>query len=81
MPDNRITIFGVQTFVAKGARLIAEVPRSAKTSEEALRLARNLASRKAGVIAFSACGEPEIDCFDDPIILAEHGRVPVTREF
>jgi hypothetical protein len=71
------TFYIVQPFSqALRGRLHADPPVSASDAAHALRLANRLAERKAGVVAFSRTGDPDLGELDDPIILARYGQLP-----
>ena len=74
----RETIFLVQSFRAgKGVRLIDETPLRCKTAEAARRSAERLERAKAGVIAFSTSGDPELGEYDEePVVFYKAGRLP-----
>ncbi len=75
------TYFGVQAFVKKGAKIVAEQPRIATSEANAKRMAESLSATKVGVIAFRRSGDSDTGVFDDPVILAEHGTVPSQDAF
>ena len=56
--------------------LIAMEPMEAQSSTQAISRARSLAASKAGAIAFSRTGDPEIGEFNDAVILFTAGDVP-----
>ncbi len=68
----------VQPFVAgKGGVLRAERAVACKTSDEAVRRARNMAASKLGVVAFTMSGDAETGDYDDrPTVLFKAGHVP-----
>lgn len=74
----RETIYLVQAYRAgRGTRLIADPPISCKSVEHARRAAERLGASKAGVVAFSTSGDPELGEYDDePAIIFKHGRLP-----
>ena len=78
----RETLYLVQAFKAgKGARLIADTPIRCKSSDSALRTAENLATTKAGVVAFATSGDAELGEYDDePTIIFKAGRLPAPFE-
>jgi hypothetical protein len=56
--------------------LIAMEPIEAQSSTQAISRARSLAASKAGAIAFSRTGDPDIGEFRDAVILFTEGEVP-----
>jgi hypothetical protein len=78
----RETIYLVQSFkLGKGARLNADTPIRCKSLDAARRVAENLASTKAGVVAFSTSGDAELGDYDEePAIIFKSGRLPAPFE-
>ena len=78
----RETIYLVQAFrIGKGARRRADTPRRCKSSYTARRTAENLATTKAGVIAFATSGDAELGEYDEePTIIFKTGRLPAPFE-
>ncbi|MDU0954289.1 MAG: hypothetical protein E6614_01300 [Bradyrhizobium sp.] len=74
----RETIYVVQAFSAgRGGHAKAEPPIACKTEASALRTAERLVSSKAGVVAFSSSGDPDMGDYDDePKVLFRHGALP-----
>ena len=74
----RETVYLVQAFTAgKGASLKSEAPIPCKSAEGARRTAERLAASKAGVVAFSSSGDPEMGDYDDePTVILRIGRLP-----
>jgi len=74
----RETVYLVQAFNAtKGGRLKADTPIRCKTAEAARRTADRLALSKAGVVAFSSCGDAELGDYDDePTVFFRVGELP-----
>ena len=74
----RETIYLVQAYRSgRGTRLIADQPISCKSEEHARRAAERLGASKAGVVAFSTSGDPELGEYDDePRIIFKQGRLP-----
>jgi hypothetical protein len=68
----------VQAFKAgRGARLIAEQPIRCRSPDVARMRAENLATTKAGVVAFTTSGDADLGEYDDePTILFRAGRLP-----
>lgn len=74
----RETIYLVQAFKpGKGQRLLSETPIRCKSVDTARRTAERLVATKAGVVAFSTAGDPELGEYDDePTIIFRAGRLP-----
>ncbi|GLH78074.1 hypothetical protein SSBR45G_29820 [Bradyrhizobium sp. SSBR45G] len=74
----RETIYVVQAFSAgRGGRAKADTPIACKTEASALRTAERLVSSKAGVVAFSSSGDPDMGDYDDePTVFFRHGELP-----
>jgi hypothetical protein len=70
------TAYLVQTFVAKGSKLVADPVYPCRTAEAALITAERLKSSKAGVVAFSQEVDAETDIRDEPKVLYKAGRLP-----
>jgi hypothetical protein len=51
-------------------------PMQFDTTEEAVRVARYLAAKCAGVLAWSRDGQPEIGAYGLPTVLFQSGEVP-----
>ena len=56
--------------------LVALDPVESHSSSAAISRARSLAATKAGAIAFSRTGDPEIGEFADAVVLWKSGEVP-----
>jgi hypothetical protein len=77
------TIYLVQAFIIrKGARLSADTPIRCKSSDTARRTAENnLATTKAGLVAFATSGDAELGEYDEePTIIFKTGRLPAPFE-
>ncbi len=70
------TIYCVQTYSGGKREFIKGPLRQFKTPDEATAMGAELSRRVPGVIVFSVSGEPDFDCWDEPAVLAVHGRVP-----
>ena len=57
--------------------LVALDPMEAQSSTQAISRARSLATTKAGAIAFSRTGDPDVGEFEDAKVLWQSGEVPV----
>jgi hypothetical protein len=72
-----VTYFVIQPFeLSKKGRLFAGTAVPAQHRDTAIRAAERVAREKAGAIAFSRTGDPEMGEFDDAVILASFGSVP-----
>jgi hypothetical protein len=78
----RETLYLVQAFKAgKGTKLTADTPVRCRSSEAARKRAEDLASIRAGVVAFSTSGDAELGDYDDePTIIFKAGRLPAAFE-
>lgn len=56
--------------------LAAGEPVTCQSADHARRQAVRTASRCAGAVAFTRSGDPELDEYDDPVLLEVHGQVP-----
>lgn len=73
----RITYFVVMAFDgSEKGRLIACEPISPQTASAARRIAERLSQEKAGVVAFSRTGDPDLGDWAEAEILAVYGDVP-----
>lgn len=71
------TYYVVLSFVeGEDGDLIAEEPREAQSKGQAEATARALKSQKAGVIAFSRTGNPDVGEFQPALEIVRFGRVP-----
>jgi hypothetical protein len=76
----RETIYLVQAYTTQGKRvkLNADAPVRCKSPEAARKTAERLGATKAGVVAYSTSGDPELGEYDDePVVLFRIGRLPV----
>lgn len=78
----RETIYLVQSFSSgKGTHLNADTPIRCKSPDSARRRAEDLASSKAGVVAFATSGDAELGDYDEqPHIIFKAGRLPEAFE-
>jgi hypothetical protein len=60
----------------EAGELVAMDPMEAQSSSAAIARARSLAATKAGAIAFSRTGDPNIGEFADAVVLFKAGDVP-----
>lgn len=71
------TYYVVLTFIENDeGDLIAEEPREAQSRGQAEAAARSLKGQKAGVIAFSRTGNPDVGEFQPAVEIVRYGRVP-----
>ena len=56
--------------------LVALDPMESQSSTQAISRARSLATTKAGAVAFSRTGDPDIGEFADAVVLFKTGDVP-----
>lgn len=76
-----ITYFVVQSFDVNRKRQVQpDQPILAQSESQALRMAERLAERKTGVVAFSRTGDPSTGDYEDAIILAAYGYVPLDAD-
>jgi len=72
-----VTYYVAMAFVRdEEGELVALEPMESQTSTAAVSRARALAATKAGAVAFSRTGDPEIGEFHDAVILLSLGEVP-----
>jgi len=60
----------------EAGELVAMDPLEVRTPSAAVARARSLAATKAGAVAFSRTGDPELGDFADAVILFAQGEVP-----
>lgn len=76
-----ITYYVVQSFQrSKKGKLVADQPVMVKTEAEAAAKARRLSEARAGVVAFSRTGDVTTGEFEDAIVIASYGDMPVEME-
>ena len=63
----------------RAATLLLAIPREARSSEQAIRMAASLAVEggHCGAIAFSRTGDPALGDFEDAVILKTVGEVDI----
>jgi hypothetical protein len=74
-----VTYYVVMAFVRNEegeGELVAEAPEQMPSSTAATARARSLVNTKAGAIAFSRTGDPELGEFADAVVLFKAGEVP-----
>lgn len=73
----RITYFVVLAFDgSEKGRLIACEPIAPQTAGAARRIAERLSQEKAGVVAFSRTGDPDLGDWAEAEVLARYGTLP-----
>lgn len=74
-----LTYFVVQAYKAvKGkGKIAADEPIPARDEDHAMRMFRRFKETRAGVVAFSRTGDPATGDYEDAVIIARHGIVPV----
>ena len=60
----------------EAGELVAMDPVEAQSSTQAISRARSLAAKKAGAVAFSRTGDPDLGEFTDAVVLFSAGVVP-----
>ena len=70
------TNYTVQCFQLRGRKLVADQPKTARSSEAAVELAERLGEAKAGAVAFSQEVDIETDTYDEPRVLYRVGVLP-----
>jgi hypothetical protein len=70
------TLYFVQAYGARGRKLTMGALRQVDRAEKAMRLGRRLSRKAEGAIAYRIRGEPELDWWEDPVVLARFGRTP-----
>jgi hypothetical protein len=62
-----------------GGDIVAGDPKEARSSEQAIRMARSLAAKEGhcGAIAFARTGDPALGDFEDAVILKTVGEVDI----
>lgn len=74
---SNVTYYVAMGFIRDEAgELVALDPVEAQSSSAAVARARSLASTKAGAVAFSRTGDPNIGEFSDAVVLFSAGEVP-----
>ena len=73
---GNVTYYVAMGFELVDGELIAMDPAECQSSTQAISRARSLASSKAGAVAFSRTGDPNIGEFEDAKVLWQGGEVP-----
>ena len=73
---SRRVFYVVQPVLAEGSRLVGGSPREYGSATEAERAGQVLSRQTPGVLVYMVEGDPEHDCWDEPELLARHGRTP-----
>ena len=72
-----ITYYVVIPYVrTEDGELVAEEPREMQSKAQAEATALALANSKAGIIAFSRTGDPDIGEFEPAVIIRRYGETP-----
>ena len=66
----------VQPYERKGQRLSSSPLRTFDYPDLALRSAKRMAGKAAGVVAYSREGDGEYDDWGTPLVIARHGDLP-----
>lgn len=75
---EKLTYYVVQTYRAAGRNGIsADDPMPASDRGHAMRLVERYGPLRAGVVAFYRTGSPATGDWEDAIIIARHGKLPV----
>jgi hypothetical protein len=75
---SAVTYYVVLGFIrSEEGDIVAAEPKEARSTDQAIRMARNLASKDphCGAIAFSRTGDPSVGDFEDAVILKAIGDV------
>lgn len=73
---GNVTYYVAMGFELVDGELIAMDPAECQSSTQAISRARLLAASKAGAVAFSRTGDPELGEFADAVVLWQGGEVP-----
>ena len=73
---DRTTIYCAQPFWRRQGHLMPGIVHEFRTEERALEGGEILAGAADGVAVFSLTGEPDIDLWGEPVMLATYGLVP-----
>jgi hypothetical protein len=74
---SNVTYYVAMGFIRDEAgELVAMDPVEAQSSTQAVSRARSLAATKAGAVAFSRTGDPNLGDFEDAVVLWQAGEVP-----
>lgn len=73
---DRTTIYCAQPFWHRQGRLMPGIVHEFCTEERALEGGEILSASADGVAVFSLSGEPALDLWGEPVMLATYGRVP-----
>lgn len=75
----RVTVFGVQAYTGRG-ELRRGALREYQDRDEALAVGELLAAHVPAVIVFRVTGEPDFDAWEEPQVIARHGRAGEVSE-
>lgn len=73
---GNVTYYVAMGFELIDGELIAMDPAECQSSTQAISRARSLAASKAGAVAFSRTGDPNLGEFSDAVVLFTSGDVP-----
>ena len=73
---SNVTYYVAMGFELIDGDLVAMDPAECQSSTQAISRARSLAAKKAGAVAFSRTGDPNIGEFSDAVVLFSAGDVP-----
>ncbi len=73
----RTTLYFVQAYDRRGRKLAMGPLRQVDRADHAVRLGRRWSRRREGALAYCVSGEPELDWWDAPEILAVFGATPL----
>ena len=73
---SRRLFYFVQPVLAEGRRLVGGVRREYGCATEAEQAGQALSELVPGVLVYMVEGDPEQDWWEEPELLARHGRVP-----
>jgi hypothetical protein len=73
---SNVTYYVAIGFELIDGELVAMDPAECQSSTQAISRARSLAASKAGAVAFSRTGDPNIGEFADAVVLFSAGDVP-----
>ena len=79
MMKARLTYFVVLPFVVRENAIVPGEAREAPTAVAAIRMARRVAAKGVGALAFSRTGTPATGDWDDAVVLEKAGVVPASQ--
>lgn len=75
---SEITIYCVQTYWKDRRRLNMGDLRQFKDEGMARSSADRASKRQDGVVLYAITGDPDVDFWDEPVVLAAHGETPLS---